>query len=1186
MKSLVLIGLFGVSVASLLGQEASGLLYERWGGIAPSASVLELQKSGILVRAADSFGTVDGADWEGAAGDQYGVRLRGWVVAPVSGHYTFFVSGDDNVALWLSPDASRSNKQLLAWHHHWTGRSQWNQYASQRSRLVRLAEGERYYIEAQMMDLGGGDHLSIGWAFEGAAPLVVSAVGDSQIADYVADDESVSLDVEGGDIWGNSDRFAFAHREWTGDGELVARVAGVDHPNRWSKVGLMVRAGVSADSAHAMIARTGGAGTVFQRRRTNGGGSHHAGVEHDYEWLKLARTGDTISAYGSDDGRSWSYIGRDDLPNLPETVLVGVAATDNVGSEALGVVVDQIALRPMVADAVVPSEFLIPHVNAPEDADDDGLPDDWELQNQINAESALGDAGEYGDPDHDGLTNIAEFQRGTDPMVANAVTGGLTRERWESLGGDRLVDLTDHHRARFLREPNERVHVASVDATEHGDNYATRYRGTITAPVDGAYEFWIAGDDEVELWIADGTVVVDGVAQTGRFGKRRVAWVRDERLNLNYTGDEDFDRYPNQNTGLLELVAGDTYYIEVLHKEGESADHVSLAWRAPGGDREAVPYNVFSSDVKGASDVDDDYLPNSWELQFGLNPSDNGAVDPRDGQFGDWDDDGLTNLDEYQLGTNPTLADTDGDSLSDADELELYGSDPTVNDAVPPVKFVDIDLTGYVEADLPWEPVDGGGVASMDRRGWADYRLSVQSGEEGVFEVRLTGAAKRSTRRVDELPVEFQLDGTRIGNGIIRSVDGASDEIRVMTPWLGVGDYTLRVHSTNYRANLQLRIDALAVYRVGGVDLDADGQVDWVAKRLSDENYMTVWPTSSYVSPVCIEGVTSHLGGLTIERDVAGGSSGGVPVAVYQGVDHGFFANVQLAADGPTDLAVGFQYGAIDDVQAIEWSPINVLDRESITIRKGDALRVAAWLPAQASPGSFTLTRDGVAVMADDGGGVYSADSPVEIQFTDAGEFTFDASWSPAGGGTPATGVLTVRVVDADFDGGIDVMAWHRRTWTLTGMEGLNLDADSTLVWHEQPPSGDGVREFTVDIYEVGSRYVLARLPETGQVVARGEVRGFYLAGEQETLDAQKYGAYPDGTRRYRFTMVADGLPEGIEIHIRSYYQGTVFPDGGNEWVLTAKDFNSLGVADVYMECGPDGEARLCHTIDVIDVRD
>ena len=49
-------------------------------------------------------------DWE----DNYGTRVTGFIRPPVSGSYTFAVSGDEVVQLYLSTDATSANKTLIA----------------------------------------------------------------------------------------------------------------------------------------------------------------------------------------------------------------------------------------------------------------------------------------------------------------------------------------------------------------------------------------------------------------------------------------------------------------------------------------------------------------------------------------------------------------------------------------------------------------------------------------------------------------------------------------------------------------------------------------------------------------------------------------------------------------------------------------------------------------------------------------------------------------------------------------------------------------------------------------------------------------------------------------------------------------------------------------------------------------
>ncbi|CAB4023312.1 Hypothetical predicted protein, partial [Paramuricea clavata] len=98
------------------------------------------------------------------AGDLYGVRLTAYYVAPKTGTYVFYVSGDDQCKLSLSTDNKPEHLRTIVIFpkNFWTNRNQWNKHPKQKSRPIRLVKGKAYYLEAVMKEGKGGDHLSVG----------------------------------------------------------------------------------------------------------------------------------------------------------------------------------------------------------------------------------------------------------------------------------------------------------------------------------------------------------------------------------------------------------------------------------------------------------------------------------------------------------------------------------------------------------------------------------------------------------------------------------------------------------------------------------------------------------------------------------------------------------------------------------------------------------------------------------------------------------------------------------------------------------------------------------------------------------------------------------------------------------------------------------------------------------------
>jgi serine/threonine-protein kinase len=98
-------------------------------------------------------------DWA----DNYGTRVLGYILPPVSGDYVFWICSDDMSELLLSADDTPLRKTRIASLDRAAGYSNWTQFPSQKSAPIRLEAGRRYYIEALQKEGRGQDHLLVGW---------------------------------------------------------------------------------------------------------------------------------------------------------------------------------------------------------------------------------------------------------------------------------------------------------------------------------------------------------------------------------------------------------------------------------------------------------------------------------------------------------------------------------------------------------------------------------------------------------------------------------------------------------------------------------------------------------------------------------------------------------------------------------------------------------------------------------------------------------------------------------------------------------------------------------------------------------------------------------------------------------------------------------------------------------------
>ncbi|MEV4066881.1 hypothetical protein [Nonomuraea dietziae] len=139
-----------------------------------------------------------------------------------------------------------------------------------------------------------------------------------------------------------SDTFYLVHRPLGENGSITARLTSMtgiitypppDHDEivpglvPWAKAGLIVKDGTAPGSSYAALMATGGHGVRMQYEYVHDVAGSPNGVSADSpRWLRLTRSGETITGYESTDGARWTKVGAAYLPGLPATVRVGLFA--------------------------------------------------------------------------------------------------------------------------------------------------------------------------------------------------------------------------------------------------------------------------------------------------------------------------------------------------------------------------------------------------------------------------------------------------------------------------------------------------------------------------------------------------------------------------------------------------------------------------------------------------------------------------------------------------------------------------------------------------------------------------------------------------------------------------------------------------------------------------------------------
>ena len=203
-----------------------------------------------------------------------------------------------------------------------------------------------------------------GWVITAIAVAVVTAVAVIDIAAIARDNNTLPALATGPDGESVTDAFYFVHQPLTGDGSIIVRVTSLVNvagqpPGRTlghgghggnsaqataraaiqpsAKAGIIVKEGTTPGSQYAAVMATASDGVQMQYNFTHSvAGSPGIVSATSPRWLRLSRSGDTLTGYDSANGSSWTEIGTVNLSGLPSTVQAGMFVASPIAQVAEG----------------------------------------------------------------------------------------------------------------------------------------------------------------------------------------------------------------------------------------------------------------------------------------------------------------------------------------------------------------------------------------------------------------------------------------------------------------------------------------------------------------------------------------------------------------------------------------------------------------------------------------------------------------------------------------------------------------------------------------------------------------------------------------------------------------------------------------------------------------------------------
>ncbi|HEX8378661.1 MAG TPA: PA14 domain-containing protein [Pedobacter sp.] len=553
--------------------------------------------------------------------ENYGERIRGYICPPSTGNYTFLIAGDDAAELYLSTNDDPASKVKIANFASWTNYREWYKFPSQRSVQISLQAGTRYYIEAQHKEGVFGDHLSVAWILPNGQ--LEAPIAGSRISPFtpIAGSQTISFLPLPSKIF---DRTPFTISAIATSGlpvsfRIVSGPATIlSNSISMTGVGTVVveasQAGNTSYTTAASVSRSfeitpaaslvncSATGTILREIWTNISATSLAdvpfqnapnstnlltafegprNVADNYAtrirgYICAPQSGSfTFWISGDDDSELW--LSSDDNPANKRKVAFFSGWTDfrqwNKFTSQRSALITLQAGQKYYIEALSRDGF-----------GGDNLSVQWQLPNGITEAPIAGQ-------------HLSPFIQQTGTTSACSETGGISWDYWNNVTGTTASAIPLN-----TAPSGTRVLTSFATALNMSDYFGDRIRGYVCPPQTGYYVFYIASDDQGELWLSTNDQVTN---------KRKIAYTNE------WTNPGEYTKFATQQSAPIYLQAGQRYYIETLHNEGFGGDHLSVGWKLPDNVLERpisgshlIAFNTGTSSTLSVVFSDGNLLPN------------------------------------------------------------------------------------------------------------------------------------------------------------------------------------------------------------------------------------------------------------------------------------------------------------------------------------------------------------------------------------------------------------------------------------------------------------------------------------------------------------------------------------------------------------------------------------------------